>query len=333
VSEAVSAAWRLGKAPLGYLQSAVVDERHAQTPGLDTVELRDLRYFLAVADELNFTRAAERLHLAQQALSAAIRRLEGDLGVALFERSTRRVALTVAGHTLVEGAREVVAAMERALDRVHEVAEGRSGRLTVGFSTAAGGIEIVRRIIRDFSKASPSVDVRTSEFDFGDPSAGLVDGTSDVAFIFGPLPAEGLASVTVLEESRLVAMSPEHALASRAALAADELASLPWLRVPASDGPWPAFWFRTDQPGPVGPEIRTADEWVTAIESGRGVAFTMPAVMRNFGHARVTVVPAVDLPPAAVLLAWSAGDTDPLVRAFVRHATAAALARGRDGRE
>jgi DNA-binding transcriptional LysR family regulator len=297
-----------------------VEERHHRTPGLDTVELRDLRYFLAVADELNFTRAAAKLHLAQQALSAAIRRLEHDLGVALFTRTTRRVALTTAGETLVPGAREVLAAAERALDRVHEVAEGRAGRLTIGFSTAAGGIEVVRDIIRRFSNAAPTVAVRTVQYDFADPSAGLADSGTDVAFIFGPLPLDGLSSVTLLEEPRLLAIAPDHPVATRATVSAGDLATLPWLRVPAPEGPWPAFWFPAGPDRPVGPEIRTADEWVTAIESGRGAAFTMPTVMRNFGHARVAVVPVTDAAPAAVVLAWRTGDANPLVRAFVNDA-------------
>jgi DNA-binding transcriptional LysR family regulator len=294
-----------------------VDERPDLAPGLDALELRQLRYFLAVAEELNFTRAAERLHLAQQAMSASIRRLEEQLGVPLFVRSTRRVELTSAGEVLVDGARAVVAAASDALERVRQVSEGRSGRLTIGFSTAAGGVPIVREIIRRFSEGAPDVDIRTVEHDFSDPSAGLADGSVQVAFIFGPLPVEGLAALTLLEEDRLVALRPEHPLAQRDRLEADELRELPWLRVPAPRGPWPDFWFRRPGQGPVGPEIRTADEWVTAIEAGRGVAYTMPSVMQNFTTARVRVIPVDGLPAAAVLLAWRTANPDPLAKAFI----------------
>ncbi len=293
------------------------DERDG-TPGLDGIELRQLRYFLAVADELNFTRAAERLHLAQQALSASIRRLEDQLGVALFVRSTRKVELTVAGEMLVEGARAVVAAALDAVERVHQVAEGRGGRITIGFSTAAGGLPIVRQIIRTFAEHAPGVDIRTEEHDFGDPSAGLADASVDVAFIFGPLPLEGLASVTLVREDRVLAVRPEHPLAERSSVSPDDLEGLPWLRVPAARGPWRAFWFRRDNEGPVGPVIKTADEWVTAIEAGRGVAFTMPTVMQNFTTARITVVPVDGLPPAEVLMAWRQDRSDALVEAFTR---------------
>lgn len=289
-------------------------------PSLDGIELRQMRYFLAVADDLNFTRAAERLHLAQQALSSSIRRLEEQLGVALFVRSTRKVELTAAGEVLVDGARAVVAAAVDAVERVHQVAEGRTGRLTIGFSTAAGGVPIVRQIIRTFSERVPGVDIRTEEHDFGDPSAGLADGSVDAAFIFGPLPVEGLSSMTLVQEDRVLAIRPEHPLAARTVVNADDLRDLPWLRAPADRGPWPAFWFRRQGDGPVGPIIKTADEWVTAIEAGRGVAFTMPTVMQNFTTARVTVVPIDGLPPAEVLLAWRSGRDEPLVNALLESA-------------
>ena len=287
-------------------------------PSLDGIELRQLRYFLAVAEELSFTRAAERLHLAQQALSASIRRLEAQLGVTLFVRSTRKVELTGAGEVLVEGARAVLAATVDAVERVHQVAEGRRGRITIGFSTAAGGVPIVRRIIRSFAEASPAVDIRTEEHDFSDPSAGLADSSVDVAFIFGPLPVDGLTAVTLVREDRVLAVRPEHPLATRSSVRAEDLRDLPWLRVPAASGPWPAFWFRAPGDGPVGPIIRTADEWVTAIEAGRGVAFSMPTVMQNFTTARITVVPVEGLPMAEVLMAWRTDHSNPLVEAVTR---------------
>ncbi|HEU0236167.1 MAG TPA: LysR substrate-binding domain-containing protein [Candidatus Limnocylindrales bacterium] len=291
-------------------------------PRLDAIELRQLRYVVAVAEELNFTRAAERLHLAQQALSASIRRLEDQLGVALFVRTTRRVELTAAGSVLVDGARAVIDAASDVLERVQQVAEGRRGRLTVGFSTAAGGVPIVREILRRFAESAPDVDIRTVEHDFSDPTAGLYDGTSDVAFIFGPLPIAGLSSVTLLEEDRLLALRPEHPLAERSTVTADELTALPWLRVPGPAGPWAAFWFRRPEEGPVGPVIRTADEWVTAVEAGRGAAFTIPAVMQNFATARIRTIPIEGLSPAHLLLAWRAKSRDPLLAAFVSRANA-----------
>lgn len=302
----------------GSVASPPVERRWS--PGLDALEVRQLRHFLAVAEELSFTRAAERLHLAQQALSASIRRLEDQLGVVLFVRNTRKVELTSAGEVLVEGATAVLAAATDALEQVRQVAAGRAGRLTVGFSTAAGGIPIVREILRRFAESAPGVDIRTVEHDFSDPSAGLADGSVQLAFIFGPHPVAGLASVTLLEEPRLLAVRPEHPFADRSALDPDDLAGLPWLRVPAPRGPWTEFWFPRWGSSAAGRVVRTADEWVTAIEAGRGHAFTLPTVMRNFATARMRVVPIDGLPAATVLLAWRSGSPDPLVQAFVASA-------------
>ncbi|MDQ4035761.1 MAG: LysR substrate-binding domain-containing protein [Chloroflexota bacterium] len=297
-----------------------MNDRNRPALGLDAIELRELRYFLAVAEDLNFTRAAGRLHLAQQALSASIRRLEEHLGVPLFVRSTRKVELTSAGEVLMAGAQAVVAAATEALDRVQQVTEGRSGRITIGFSTAAGGVGVVREILRRFAEAAPDVDIRTVEHDFSDPSAGLGDESVDLAFIFGPPPVDNLETLTLISERRLVAMRPEHPLAERGSLTGEDIRSLPWLRVPAPRGPWTDFWFRSSEPGPAGPLIRTADEWVTAIEAGRGFAFTMPSVMENFSTARVRVIPAGDLPEATVLMGWRRSNKDPLLEAFVRAA-------------
>jgi DNA-binding transcriptional LysR family regulator len=303
------------------LQSALVDAHEPRRQPPEWLELRDLRYFLAVAEELNFTRAAERLHLAQQALSSSIRNLEADLGFVLFTRSTRHVSLTAAGEALVAGARHVLESAADALDEVMRAGTGQSGRLIIGFSTAAGSVPKVRHIIRRFSQDAPDVDVRLVEHDFSDPSAGLSSGGSQLAFVFAPLPDERLEALTVFEDARHVALPAGHALAAREALRVADLAGLAWLRVPAPDSAWTEFWFRHPLGEPqTGVEVRTADEWVPAIESGRGVAFTMPTVMANFPNTQIVTRPVTDIEPGGVLLAWRAADTDPLVAAFVASA-------------
>ena len=301
-----------------------MDTHEAGRQPPDWLELRDLRYFLAVAEELNFTRAAERLHLAQQALSAAVRKLEADLGVQLFTRSTRHVALTAAGEALVGAARHVLASAADAVDEVTRAGSGRTGRLIIGFSTAAGTVPTVRAFVRRFTQSAPGVDIRLVEHDFSDPTAGLLSGGTQVAFVFGPLPDERLESLTVIEEWRLAALPAGHPLSERGALTSADLTGLPWLRVPASDSTWTRFWFHHPLgETQAGPEIRTADEWVAAIESGRGVAFTMPSVMANFPQTEIATVPVTDLEPARLVLAWRRDDPDPIVAGFVASSGAA----------
>lgn len=298
-----------------------MDTHEAGRQPPEWLELRELRYFLAVADELNFTRAAERLHVAQQALSAAVRKLEADLGVQLFTRSTRHVALTSAGAALVDAARHVLESAADAVDEATRAGAGRTGRLIIGFSTAAGSVPAVRGLIRRFTRSAPGVDIRLVQHDFSDPTAGLSSGGSQVAFVFAPLADDRLESATVLEEPRLAALAAGHPLARRDELVSTDLTGLPWLRVPAPDSAWTRFWFRHPLgEAQAGPEIRTADEWVPAIESGLGVAFTMASVMANFPHTEIATVPVTDIEPARLVLAWRRDDPDPVVAGFVASA-------------
>ncbi len=122
-------------------------------------------------------------------------------------------------------------------------AQGRAGRLVVGFSTAAGRVPLVRDVLGTFAAASPDVELSTIEHDFADPSAGLADGRTQAAFLFGPAPVAGLASMVLVEEPPLLAVAPEHPLAGRQSVTAADLEGLPWLRVPAPDGPWRDWWF------------------------------------------------------------------------------------------
>src|SRR5688572_2460453 len=121
-------------------------------------ELRQLRYFLAVAEELNFTRAATRLHIAQQALSAAIRQLEAELGTALFLRTTRRVELTPAGEVFVEPAQRTLAEAAAAVRAVQAVARGERGHLHVGLQSGAGG-DLPHRVFTAFGERLPDADL------------------------------------------------------------------------------------------------------------------------------------------------------------------------------
>lgn len=282
------------------------------------VDLRELRYFLAVAEELNFTRAAGRLHVAQQALSAAIRELEQTLGARLFTRSTRHVALTGAGEELVPAARRILADVGEAVQLVQQAAAGRRGRLMLGVALAVHGTSLVREAIRRFAEQSPNVDLQVVGYDHSDPSAGLASGTSQAAFVLGPLTMDGLESLTVLREPRHLMLSAEHPLAERDRLHAADLAGLPWLRVAAPESEWTRFWFQHPLGEPAtGPEIRSGVEWVPAIESGRAVGYSLPTLVADYLPPQIVTVPIVDVAPGSLLLAWLAEGADPLVEALV----------------
>ena len=282
------------------------------------VDLRELRYFLAVAEELNFTRAAARLHVAQQALSAAIRDIEQTLGVRLFTRSTRHVALTSAGEELVPAAQRILADVGEAVQRLQQAAAGRRGRLVVGAAIAVHGAPVVREALRHFGERSPDVDLQVVGYDHSDPSAGLASGASQAAFVLGPSTLDGLGSLTVLREPRHVMLPAHHPLAGRDGVRAADLAGLPWLRVAAAESAWTRFWFQHPLGEPAtGPEIRSGVEWLPAIESGRAVGYTLPTLAADYLPPQIVTVPVVDIDPGSVLLAWSVETADSLVNALV----------------
>lgn len=283
------------------------------------VDIRQLRYFLAVAEELNFTRAAERLSVAQQSLSAAIREMEDALGTRLFERSTRHVALTDAGAVFVPAARRILSDLADALGEVRQVAAGRRGHLALGVQLAVHGLAVIRDAIRGFVDASPDVDVQVIGFDHADPSAGLAAETTDLAFVLGPMYLDGLASLTVLEEPRHVLLPVTHPLARRDEVRARDLTGLAWLRVPVAENDWTRFWFAHPLGEPAtGPEVRSSVEWLPAVQSGRAVGYSLPSLAAGYLPADVTMVPVTDIEPGRVVLAWPADTADPLVHAFVR---------------
>lgn len=282
------------------------------------MEVRDLRYFLAVAEDLNFTRAAGRLHVAQQRLSIVIRELEDRLGVRLFSRSTRHVALTGAGEALLPAARRVLSALGDALHEVELVAAGRRGSLVVGVAMAVHGAPVVRESLRRFAERAPDVDLRVIGYDHTDPTAGLASGASQAAFALAPLTLDGMDSLVVLTEPRHVMLPAGHPLAARAELRAGDLAGLPWLRVPAADSAWARFWFSHPLGEPsTAPAIRSGVEWVPIVASGRGVGFTLPTLAALYIPDEIVTVPVVDVEPGSVVLAWPRATDDPLIDAFV----------------
>jgi len=221
------------------------------------IELRHLRYFVAVAEELNFSRAAERLHIAQPALSAQIRALESQLGCKLFSRTTRKVELTTNGEMLLKDAYEILRRTDAAIAKLNAAARGERGLLKIGFAAHGAG-EVGMEILRRFAKEFPSVETELiSASTLEELQSKVADRETDVAFVWLPLLYEELVAVKILAERKLVAMHPEHPLAANATLRAADLASEPIV------GPWeymPAefmeAWFKPFRPSDAGPVIR-----------------------------------------------------------------------------
>lgn len=240
------------------------------------VHVRDLRYFLAVAEELHFTRAAERLYVSQPALSKQIRALERQVGVELLRRDPRGVLLTEAGQALVPHARQVLAAWAAADAAMATARAAGRGTLVVGMSTSPGRGGLLPAIRSRFTAAHPEAVVRLRQMGWQDPTAGLADGETEVAFVWLPLPDEERYGWTVVaEESRLIALPDSHPLAAREEVDFAELADEPFLALPPSAGPLRDFWLALDErsgrPPRIGAEIAGTEETYEALVAGLGI--------------------------------------------------------------
>lgn len=280
------------------------------------VHLRDLRYFVAVAEELNVTRAAERLFVSQPALSKQIRMLEKQLRFPLFDRITGGVALTSHGTALLPVARDLLARWNAGVAEAS--AAGPTGVLVVGMQTAVGrGLQ--NEAMRGFRVAMPGWEVSLRLVGWDDPSGGLADGGSDVAFIWLPAP-EGLDFRVLATEHRGVAMPADHPLATRSEIRFVELRKEPFIALPTSAGPLRDYWLgcdaRDDDPV-VGATANTPDEVFEAVTSGLGVVLIAEGNAALYNRPGMVYRPVTGLPPGELAIAWHRGDQRPQVAAFL----------------
>jgi DNA-binding transcriptional LysR family regulator len=202
-----------------------------------TPELRQLRYFVAVAERLSFTRAAEHLHIAQQSLSAQITVLERVLGARLFDRDTRGTRLSEVGRIFLPEARAVLERAEAAVATVGRAARGEIGRLHVAFLPSVANY-MLPAVVRAFRAAHPDVDLSTTEAGIADLVAGLREARFDAAFTRPPLVGDLTTRVLVTEPVCAV-LPAGHPLAGRAEIALADLASEPWVLTPRTS--WPPW--------------------------------------------------------------------------------------------
>ena len=200
------------------------------------VELRHLRYFVAVAEELNFSRAAERLHMAQPPLSVAIRQLEQEVGSELFLRTTREVKLTAAGHALLAGARRTLGEVDRSLAAARRAAAGELGSLRVGFSWSAR-FETLPALGQAFRASHPDVELLTEEMWNARMPDALRSGAIDLAVSICPEVDGELSYQPIRRESLVALLAGVHRLAGEPALGLGALAEEEFLLFPRELAP------------------------------------------------------------------------------------------------
>jgi DNA-binding transcriptional LysR family regulator len=262
------------------------------------LDLRKLRYFTAVARHEHFGRAAEQLHIAQPVLSRQIRALEHELGCALLERTTRSVRLTEAGRQLYEDAPDVFAAALAATRRAHGAA--RPDRLVVG---VAAGLSI-SPAVRAFTRAHPGVEVDPVHLNWHEQADALRDGRADIGYLRQPFDAEGIHTILVGSERKVVCLPATHALASRRRLTMADL---------VGESILDAERRRT----------ATMEEKLELIAAGRGIALVPLSVARFYSRPDVVHRAVSDTVPLDIYLAVVEGRHDRRVDDFLAVATPA----------
>jgi DNA-binding transcriptional LysR family regulator len=280
-----------------------------------------LRYFVAVAEELNFSRAAERLHMAQPPLSYQIKRLEEELGAQLFHRTKRSVRLTDAGRLLLEEARGLLVHAEQTASVVHRVGQGEVGRLSVGFVPSAAN-RILPPLLRTFGERFPSVELLLREVDPDRLLGSLGDGRVNVGFLYLPFEVDSLDSRPVSREPFVAALPNTHPLAKEPRVTLKALADEPFVLTPRYQGAGLRDKIVTHCRR-AGFEPRVVQEaWlmqttVSLVAGGIGVTL-VPASLQNLQRTGVVYKHVEGMSPEIELgVVWPRGDTFPVLRAFL----------------
>jgi DNA-binding transcriptional LysR family regulator len=285
------------------------------------VHLRDLRYFLAVADELSFTRAAQRLHLSQPALSKQIAALETALRARLLHRDRRRVELTAAGAALHEAARRLLADWDEAAAVVADAAAAEAKVLRAGTLTSIGR-SLLPAVLEHYRKRLPGWRVELRSSGWGDPTAGLAGQDTDVSFVWLPAGDDGIACEVLATERLFVALHSRHPLAGRAQVGFAEIAGEQFAALPASAGPARDFWLGIDHRAGVPPriaaEVESADEVFELVSAGTAVTLLAEGNAAVYARPGIACIPVTGLEPARLAIAWRRGDRRPCVTGFVQ---------------
>ncbi|AZM44819.1 LysR family transcriptional regulator [Streptomyces sp. WAC 06738] len=297
------------------------------------MELRQLRYFVAVAEELHFGRAAGRLGIAQPALSQQIRKLETDLGVELLTRNRRRVALSPAGAAFLPEARETVARAARAARVARRTAAGELGRLALGFVGSATD-ELLPRAMPVLRTRYPDLEITLRESTSAEQVAALARGELDLGLLRppSPLPA-GLRTRLLTREPLVAALPVGHRLTRLPRLTAADLRGEPFVRFPRAKGAWMYDLITDYCRGDGGPPPEVAQEAVmmqtitALVAAGTGVAL-VPASQRTLARPGVAFRRLAAAPLLDLVAAWPESGAGPARGAVVEVLATACGSRG-----
>ena len=280
------------------------------------VHLRDLRYFTAVAEELHFRKAAERLFVSQPVLSRQIARLEQDLKAQLFIRDRRSVQLTSAGEALLHRARHLLEDWDAATKEVAILARKEQSVLVIGLQTGVG-----RGMLHTLTQALNAIQWRPElhQVAWNDATAGVEAGDCDAGFAWlGTTINPHCDYVVVAEEPIMLAVNSQHRLAGRRQASFAEISNEPLVALPESAKELRSFWLaehaRHGSPAPIACEAETADEALENVAAGNGSVFISAGNSVLYAREGVHFLEVPDLLPARLAFLWRAGDTRDVIR-------------------
>jgi DNA-binding transcriptional LysR family regulator len=286
------------------------------------MELRHLRYFVAVAEELHFGRAAHRLNLAQPPLSQQIKALEVELGLPLFVRTSRKVALTEAGHLFLPQARLVLAGAEHALDMMRVMHRGEVGRLTIGFVSSAV-YSLVPAILHEFNRRRPNVEIRCVEMTSKQQEAAFDERQIQIGFTRNLAHGPHLQRETLTTEGFVMALPTKHARAKQVRLHLRDFADEGFILFSRTDGS--AIYdgiIASCQRAGFSPRVNQEGGGVQTIlalvAAGLGVAM-VPASLQNLQRPGVIyrALPRAETQEVELALLWRQDDRSPVIEAFL----------------
>ncbi|MFC4907644.1 LysR family transcriptional regulator [Actinomadura gamaensis] len=286
---------------------------------MDDVDLRKLRYFVAVAEQLHFGRAAQKLHIAQPVLSRQIRALEDELKVTLFDRDRRSTSLTPAGRQLLADAPALLSNAEALRRRVRRAARGPR-TFTIGFMPGL----IVTAAVRALTARHPELTVELVRTSWDDQADVVRDGRVDVSYIRPPVDQTGLTIRPLFAEPRVAVVPSDHRLAGKGSVALADLAHEHLIQDPDAVPEWRDIAVemraRTRPPTPV---FRSVEEKLEHVAAGHGLIVLPLSVATFYTRPDITYLAVEDLAPSPVQLAWDSARRNPLLAEFAEIALSA----------
>lgn len=287
------------------------------------MELRHLRYFVAVATELHFGRAAKRLHISQPPLSMQIRALEEELGVTLLHRTRRQVSMTRAGKAFLHDARQILERAEQAVLTARRAARGEIGELVVGFISVAD-YNLLPLVLREFRRCYPQVTMSLRELTTDAQIAELSEGRIDVGFLLPPVSEPTIESVPILREPLIAAIPEHHPLAStQGKIPLASLSSAPFIMTPRHMAPGlhddiVSFCHSAGFSPQVIQEAIQMQTVISLVSAEMGVAL-IPESLQNLQRTGVIYKRLKEKSPLTeIRLAWRAGDNLPTLKLFIQ---------------